>query len=197
MPRRWMGLMVLLLPVFAWADTATLTWNHDGQNTTAYQIQRKPASGAYATIGQTPTGTLTYVDQNVAAGDYCWHVAALNQAVVGPYSPESCATATGGASSPTAPYNITIVITPGARTCVSGPRHDGARRVNHEGTMKAHKGRTKEARALTDTELVAAIARCARQLKELKQLWAARKRARKGNDGGSPGGRRGPPGVVA
>jgi hypothetical protein len=96
-----------------WADTATLTWSHDGANTTAYQIQRKPAGGAYANLGQVAAGTLTYVDQNVAPGEYCWKVAALNQTLVGPYSPESCATATGGPASPTAPYSITIVVTPG------------------------------------------------------------------------------------
>jgi hypothetical protein len=106
-------LSALLITGTGWADTATLTWSHDGANTTAYQVQRKPAGGAYATLGQVAAGTLTYVDQNVAPGDYCWKVAALNQTLVGPYSPESCATATGGPASPTAPYSITIVVTPG------------------------------------------------------------------------------------
>jgi hypothetical protein len=118
MRRQWLlRLGLILCPLGAastvWADTATLTWSHDGANTTAYQVQRKPAGGAYATLGQVPAGTLTYVDQNVAPGDYCWKVAALNQTLVGPYSPESCATATGGPASPTAPYSITIVVTPG------------------------------------------------------------------------------------
>jgi hypothetical protein len=114
----WIGLVIGVAASSAWADTATLTWSHDGANTTAYQIQRKPAGGAYATLGQSPTGTLTYVDQNVAPGDYCWKVAALNQSLIGPYSPESCATATGGPTSPTAPYSITIVVTPGTPPAV-------------------------------------------------------------------------------
>jgi hypothetical protein len=111
-------LSALVITGPGWADTATLTWSHDGANTTGYQVQRKPAGGAYATVGQVPAGTLTYVDQNVAPGEYCWRVAGQNQTVIGPYSPDSCGTATGGPVTPSAPYSITIVITPGTPTGV-------------------------------------------------------------------------------
>jgi hypothetical protein len=118
-PLALVGALFALVPSAVQAAQATITWQHDGQNTTQYNIERKLAGGTYVAIGSVAAGTFTYLDPtNLPPGDYCWHVNGQNVSVAGPWSPDSCATvSTAPPSGPTAPttVTVTITVTPGAQ----------------------------------------------------------------------------------
>jgi hypothetical protein len=115
----------LLVASAADAAQATVSWAHDGVNVTAFNIDRKPAGGAYARIGAVPAGTYSYLDPtNLTPGDYCWRVSGENgPATPGPPSGDTCVTVTASPpNTPTAPttVSVTITVTPGAQGAPAG-----------------------------------------------------------------------------
>src|SRR5262245_30590857 len=115
---------LILLTSLSYAATATVTWTHDGVNTTGYVIERKTgpttplirqrtAGDTYIQVGTTPAGTKSFVDPaNLTAGTYCYRVKAVNNAVSGPYSGDGCGNVSEIPVAPNAPGTITITIAP-------------------------------------------------------------------------------------
>lgn len=87
--RRWIGslliLGVLLLPVWGFAATATLSWTDNSTNEDGFHIQRKVedclGTGAFTELAHVLKDLVQYVDASVQEGNkYCYRVNAYNTA---------------------------------------------------------------------------------------------------------------------
>lgn len=57
------------------ATSVKLDWSDNTADETAFVVERKPATGAYAQIGSVGANITTFSDSGVTAGtNYCYHV---------------------------------------------------------------------------------------------------------------------------
>ena len=97
------------------APKIALTFKDNATNETGFVVERAVNAGAFATLAMLPakTGTVTYADTTVAAGNsYTYRVRAVNGAIVSAYSNTPAAVVIPPL--PAAPSNFTA--TPGTKT---------------------------------------------------------------------------------
>ena len=89
---------VVVGPSIAPAQQLDLTWVDNSGGQASFIIQRATGStGAYVQIAQVPVGVVSYTDTAVARGtNYCYEVAAVNNAGMSDFSNIACGNPSGG-----------------------------------------------------------------------------------------------------
>jgi len=87
-----LAVLLVLVAVPAFAATATLTWQDNSANETAFDVERKSelcsgTTGTWAVLSTVAANIVTYRDQTVVEGaSYCYRVDARNTAGKSGYS---------------------------------------------------------------------------------------------------------------
>ena len=92
------------------ANTVTVQWTDRATNETGYEVQRRPAGGAWATVGQTAAGATQYVDAGLTANStYEYRVRALGASANSEWTdPVTAVTSSGETGTPNAPSNLRV-----------------------------------------------------------------------------------------
>jgi len=114
---KWMlCLFLVLCAVPAFAATATLTWQDNSANETAFDVERKSelcsgTTGTWAVLSTVAANIVTYRDQTVVEGaSYCYRVDARNTAGKSGYS--NTAGTTVPFTIPSVPSQLGITVEP-------------------------------------------------------------------------------------